>query len=330
MPANLTPQYLRAEEKYKKARDDAEKLEALKEMLALIPKHKGTEKLQADIKRKIANLRESLKSKKNIKRSDLSRIPKEGAARISLVGFPNSGKSSFLNLVTKAKSKVAPFPFSTRVPEVGMMNWGGIQFQIIDLPPLSTEYVEPFVFNLIRSSDFLLIFVDLSTLAPMEDIEVLCDILKDKKILLKKEDVQEFGDNFLYIKSLFLLNKVDIEEGEESAEVVEEFFRESFEFYRISLHEFKIDYKEFIGKRIFESLDLIRVFTKEPGRKLVESDPPFVLKRGDNVGDLCLKIHKEIFEKFKFARVWGNPPYDGIKVTKDFLLEDGMIVEIHI
>ena len=320
MPANLTPQYLRAEEKFKKANDDEEKLKALKEMLSLIPKHKGTEKLQADIKRKISNLRENLKNKKSIKRVDYSRIEKEGVARISLVGLPNSGKSTFINCVTSAKSEVASFPFTTKYPEVGMMEWEGIKFQLIDLPPLSVEYVEPFVFNVINSSDFLLIFVDLESLSPMEDIETIVEILKGKKIFLD-------DDNY---KSLFLLNKIDIEDGNDNADVVEEFFGERFEFYRISALNFKDEYKNFIGGKIFKELGLIRIYTKEPGKKIVEGDPPFVLKSGSTVGDLALKIHKDVFKKFKFARAWGNPPYDGIRVTKDFILEDKMIIEIHI
>ncbi len=324
MPANLTPQYLRAEEKYKKSQSDEEKLKALKEMLALIPKHKGTEKLQADIKKKISNLKDKLKSKKTIKRLDYSRIEREGAARVSLVGLPNSGKSSFLNCVTSQEAEVAPFPFTTRIPEVGMMDWEGVKFQLVDLPPISREYVEPFVYNIIKGSDFLLIFIDIGSISPLEDIETISEILRGKKVILDDRESEN------YLKNLFILNKVDTEDGFENVEVVKEFFGDKFEFYPISTLDFKDDYREFIGGKIFKDLDLIRVYTKEPGKKFKEGDPPFVLKRGSTVGDLSLKIHKEIFQKFKFGRVWGNPPYDGIKVTKDFVLEDNMIVEIHI
>ncbi len=142
MPANLTPPYKAAEQRYREATDDAARLEALNEMMQVIPKHKGTEKLQAEIKAKIAKIKKGAQAKPaGAKAKSLDNIPREGAAQIPLVGPPNSGKSQFLAAVSHAHPEIADYPFTTRAPVAGMMPWENIKFQLIDLPPISDSHL---------------------------------------------------------------------------------------------------------------------------------------------------------------------------------------------
>ena len=106
MPANLSPEYKAAEANFRKARDPKERLEWLREMLRVIPKHKGTDHLQGDIKRRIRELSEELEAaRKRAGRAAVRRIVTrpEGAAQIALLGPPNSGKSSLHARLTGSK-----------------------------------------------------------------------------------------------------------------------------------------------------------------------------------------------------------------------------------
>ena len=128
MPANLTPQYHAAEERYKQARDDREKMKALKEMMAYIPKHKGTEKLQADIKRKIARLKDDMEVKRSKGGHRFSfSVEREGAAQIVVVGPPNVGKSCLISNLTDTNLEVADYPFTTRIFQPAMMQYEDFQ-----------------------------------------------------------------------------------------------------------------------------------------------------------------------------------------------------------
>src|ERR1700744_2571341 len=104
MPANLPPQYSKAEEELRKATAPAERLDKLREMFRLLPKHKGTEKLQSDLKQKISRAKEDVEGAKGgAKKGGVShRVPKEGAGQVVLVGAPNVGKSALLAALTNA------------------------------------------------------------------------------------------------------------------------------------------------------------------------------------------------------------------------------------
>ncbi|HDD35555.1 MAG TPA: GTP-binding protein, partial [Candidatus Desulfofervidus auxilii] len=162
MPANLPPQYFAAERKYREARTPQEKISALEEMLMVMPKHKGTDKLRASLRRKLARLKDTLEIKKKNKKGVSYVIEKEGAGQVALVGFPNVGKSALVKKLTKATPEVADYPFTTRIPTPGMMPFEDIKIQLIDMPALTIEYIEPWVGNILRRADLLLIILDLS------------------------------------------------------------------------------------------------------------------------------------------------------------------------
>src|SRR5208282_3602888 len=131
MPANLPPQYHKAEYEFRDASTPGERLEKLREMYRLLPKHKGTGK----------------------KVGVSYRVPHEGAGQIALVGSPNAGKSALLASLTHAHPEVAAYPFTTRTPQPGIMMWQDVPVQLVDLPPISLEFLEPWVPSIIRSTD---------------------------------------------------------------------------------------------------------------------------------------------------------------------------------
>src|SRR5436309_2289716 len=163
MAVNLTPQYMEAEEEYKKARTPEEKQEALKKMWALLPKHKASEKLQAQLKTRMSDVREAVEAKKHAKKGGVSyKIPRQGAGQYVLLGAPNAGKSRLLTRLTRATPEVAPYPFTTREPHVGMMEWEDVKVQLVDLPPITADFMEGYLSSLVRSADAALLFVDLA------------------------------------------------------------------------------------------------------------------------------------------------------------------------
>jgi len=326
MPANLTPQYLEAEQRYKQATQPDEKLAALQEMMSLIPKHKGTEKLQAEIKRKIAQQRkETQKKGKAAKRHDPSNIPREGAGRIVLVGPPNAGKSALLAALTNAQPEVAPWEFTTRLPEQGMVPWEDIQFQLIDIPAISRQYMEYWVMNLVRSADLLFLVVDHAKPGTLEDIEEVDAILREQKIFMRPV-AGELPRGGVVIPTFLIVNKMDLPDAEENADVVAEFFGDQYELHRVStLNGLNL---ESLKTRVFEVMSIVRVYSKMPG-KPPENERPYVLDKGQTVEDLCRKVHNDFVDNLKFARIWSKHAYDGQRVTREYVLEDGDIVELH-
>src|SRR5947208_1801488 len=160
---NLTPQYLEAEAEYKRAQGAEERLECLKRMWALVPKHKASEKLQAELKTKLSETREEVeRERKSPKKAGVSyKIPRQGAGQVLLLGGPNAGKSKILTRLTRATPEVAPYPFTTREPHAGMMEWEDVRVQLIDTPPVTADFLEGYVSSTVRSADGALLLVDL-------------------------------------------------------------------------------------------------------------------------------------------------------------------------
>lgn len=337
MPANLTPQYLAAEQRFKDAATLQEKIEALEEMMAVIPKHKGTEKLQADLKRKMAKLQtEGEKKHGASKVSTLYVVPQEGAGQVVLVGAPNVGKSSLLARLTKATPEIADYPFTTRLPHPGMMPYENIQIQLVDMPPVAAEFYEPWMGGIVRQADQALLVVDLSSDELLDEVEEVVRILEHSKIRLAGKSIGSGADEppgIVYTKTLVVANKSDLPRSEENLTILTEFYGSSFDILPTST--VSGEGLEDLRQLVFKRLEIIRVFSKVPGKKADVAGAPFVLKAGSTIVDLARAIHRDFEHTLKFAKVWSSEKskrsvrYDGQMVERTHRLEDGDILELH-
>src|SRR5512137_1957376 len=184
MPANLTPEYEKAELRYKQATTDDERLAALQEMLSAIPKHKGTEKMQADLKRRMSQLRREEQKSAHSKGPDPFHIPRGGAGQVVLVGPPNTGKSSLLAATTHALVKVADYPFTTVVPQPGMWDKDDVQIELVDTPPLTAEHVPTGLMGTIRNADVVCVVVEAGE-AALEQVEMVLGVLSARGLALR-------------------------------------------------------------------------------------------------------------------------------------------------
>jgi uncharacterized protein len=336
MPANLTPQYLAAEQRYKDAATMQEKIEALEDMMAVIPKHKGTEKLQAELRRKLAKLRTEGEKKHGVsKASAMYSVQREGAAQVVLLGGTNAGKSSLLARLTHATPEIGDYPFTTRLPQPGMMLYENINIQLVDMPPIDQNYYEPWMGSIVRQADFVLLIADLSRNEMLDDIECVLAILEKSRIWLSAKEKSEAGqDPVLIRETLLVANKCDSLSASDNAEILKEFFGPRFSILTVSA--VSGEGLETLRQRIFEELEIIRIYTKIPGKKADLSSPPFVLKQGSTVLDAARAVHREFVHSLKFARVWSSEKikssvkYEGQMVERNHQLADGDILELHI
>ena len=325
MPANLTPEYLEAERRFKSVKTTEDKVEALEEMLATIPRHKGTEKMQADLKRRLSKLRAEQARRPASRAGILHRVEKEGAGQVALVGPPNSGKSLLVRRLTHATPEVADYPFTTRVPLPGMMPFEDVQVQLVDLPPVHPDFPESWLYQIIRNTDATLLVVDLSDPDLLEDLETTLGQLANAKVHLGRDDPPN-APGWLQKRTLLVANKIDASGAREDFEILSELYGERFPMARVSAETG--DGLQQLRQAVFEMLAVIRVYTKAPGKKL-ERTAPYVLKRGARLIDLAAHVHQDFLTQLKYARVWGHGKFEGQMVNRDHLLEDKDVVELH-
>ena len=336
MPANLTPQYLAAEQRFKAATTTSEKMEALEEMMALIPKHKGTEKMRADIKRRLARLRTEGSKKHGVsKASAMYSVSRDGAGQVVLVGAANVGKSSLLSNLTKATPEIGDYPFTTRLPQPGMMPYENIHIQLVDMPPVDPNFYEPWMGNIVRHADLALLVADLEADTLLDDVENVLKILDASRIRIWKDPEPETDQELTeFCPSLLAANKCDAPNAQENLEILKEFFGSRFDVLAVSA--VSGEGLEALRQRLFEKLNIIRIYTKIPGKKVDLGSPPFVLKHGSTVLDAAQAVHRDFVHTLKFARIWnsGEPrhsiKFEGQKVERSHRLEDGDILELHV
>jgi ribosome-interacting GTPase 1 len=328
MPANLTPQYLDADKRFRQAKTAAEKIEALEDMLALIPKHKGTEKMQADLKRRLSKAREEAQRKgKAGGRGNTFHVPREGAGQVVLVGPPNSGKSTLLARLTHANPEVGAYPFTTRKPLPGMMDFENIKIQLVDLPPVAPEWTEGWVYALIRNADLVLALVDLTGQDVSDQVEQLKSQLAAHKIRLGRQtsDTGATGGE-LTKRALLVGNKADVQGAGELGAFLAELYAAELPVLTISATAGTG--LDTLRRALYAGLEVVRVYTKSPGKK-PEHDAPFVLRRGSTILDVAEAVHKDIAASLKFARIWGADTFEGQRVTRDYVVQDGDVIELH-
>ncbi len=331
MPANLPPQYYEEEKKLRTAKTILEKIEIYENLLSIMPKHKGTNRLEGDIKRKIAKLKdEFLKSKSSGgKRTNIFHIEKEGSAQVVIIGEPNVGKSSLLLKLTNATPQIADYPFTTKIPQPGMMNYNNVQIQLIDTPPYTREEIPGWLSDIVRRADAVILVVDLSKDDIIEQIECCIEMFHRKRIAFVKEETSvEQKEIGLVFKPLLIIgNKSDIIDINEMKKILNELYNDKHKI--IFSSNMDDNDGDVIKENIFKLVNLIRIFTKQPGKE-PDLEIPFTIKNGSKLSDLGALIHKDFEEKMKFARVWGKGKFDAQRVHKNYILQDGDIVEFHL
>lgn len=326
MPANLTQQYYAAEEAYKKASTFEDKLAALEEMLATVPKHKGTEKIQAEIKKRLSRMRKDggQDQGSGSRQEDPFFIEPQGAGQVLLLGPPNSGKSALVQALTNAKTQVADYPFATVLPVPGMMKHEDVAIQLVDTPPFVSEGVAGNFGAAIRNSHMLGLVIDIADPDCIDHLAEMLEYLSEKRIL--RDEVAPGVRALTAKKVLILGNKMDLADWQETASLIDELIPDCPTLVPVSavsgenLEQFKA--------LTFERLEVIRVYTKRPG-KPPDIDRPFILPRGSTVSDLASFIHKDLADSLKTAKVWGSAKFDGQAVNHDYILVDKDIVELN-
>lgn len=329
MPANLPPAYFEAEKRFRTASSSEEKIAALEDMLAIMPKHKGTDHLKADLRRKIARLSQTSERKLATQRASMM-LPKEGAAQVVVVGLPNSGKSQLVSSITKASPAVADYPFTTQAMTPGMIEYENIKIQLVDMPPMVSGSVPFWVPPMLKRADALLIIVDLSN-NPLDQLIDVALQLGEMRIGIGEKKSDEEEPNWTWKKALIIGNKIDIAGESGKIDTRLHSLREE---YNSHVPVLGVSAKNGTGLedlklKVFEVLDIIRVYTKTPGHKPDFGDP-IVLPRGSTLADAAEDVHRDFRARLKFARLWGSGKHDGVMVKRDHILEDGDIIELHI
>ncbi len=330
MPANLSPEYKHADEAYRQAKTVEEKLAALEEMLACIPKHKGTEHMQADIKRRIAKLKEAPPSKAGARVRDIFHVERGGAGQAVLIGLPNCGKSAIVGALTKAKVSVTDYPFGTHVPVPGMAFHEDVPIQLVDMPPLTPESVMPGMMGAYRSADIIAIVVDLAAPDALEQLEACLDVLTKRNLLPVGRRVagDERDEEGRQLKTTLILGtKADVPGATDTFEALRELYGERLPMFAVSATT-RAGLDAFIA-HVFTTLNVIRVYCKQPG-KPADMGAPFILPRGSSVLDMAREVHREFPEKLKHACVWGSSRFPGQQVQRDHILQDRDVVELHV
>ena len=333
MPANLPPQYYELERVFRNEKDPSEKLRLAQELLAMMPKHKGTDKLQADMKSKISKLKKQLEGgtkKSGAARAEtLDHVDKEGAGQVVLIGPPNSGKSSILDALTNAKPLIADYPYTTREPQAGMMPYETISIQLVDTPPISPESFEPYLLGIIRNADLVCLVADAGDDGCIDAVKYVYDKLKERRVILThhipvKKEIDDAS--MAYKKTIITAHKIYEPGDDDRCARLKEFFPD-FTIVRTSILD-DITMENF-KREIFKGLDIIRVYTKAVGHEPDFTDP-IILKPGATVEDAGMMLHKDFVHRLQYARIWGPGKFDGQRVQKTFVLNDGDIIEFHI
>jgi len=327
MPTNLPPQYFEAEKAYRQARTPQEKIEALENMLAIMPKHKGTDHLRGELRARMARLTEEMERRSAGGRAQLYHVPREGAGQVALIGPPDSGKSQLIAILTGAPVKVAPYPFTTQLPQPAMMPYENIQIQLVDLPPVAEQATPGWVRPILRNADLLAMVVDLAG-DPADGLEMLLAEIAAMRIQPVKpaEGGAEAEPGATVRKGAVLVgSKLDEPGAADNLELLEIAAEGRWPLVAVSAANGKG--LEELRRLLFQGLRVIRVYTKPPGREANMAEPT-VLKEGATVGDLAAIIHKELHEKLKYAVVWGSGKFQGQRVGRSYVLEDGDVVEL--
>jgi ribosome-interacting GTPase 1 len=335
MPTNVSPEYKKAEEAYRRARDPRERLDCLREMQRTIPKHKGTEHLQADIKSRIKEISDEIAGprKTGARTGPATVIKPEGAAQVSLLGPPNTGKSTLHVALTGSHSPIGEHPFATQWPVPGMLPYEDVAIQLVDLPSVASTHEIPWIGNALQHADGVALVIDLGHAGCVAEVIELHEMLAARKVFLHgtwpvdgagQQDTDPFST---HLPTVIVANKADhIDEAAAELEVFLELTDYSYPSLVTSATTGAgLDQ---LGAWLFGRLGIVRVYTKIPHQP-PDMGRPYTLRGDDTVLDLARLVHRDIAASFQFARIWGSGDFDGQQVGADHVLVDGDVVELH-
>ncbi len=331
MPANLSPEYKNAEQQFRAATTPEEVVAALEEMLRTIPKHKGTEKMQADLKRRLAKARKEVQqSGKKGGHKPHFHVDKTGAGQVVLVGPPNAGKSRLLAAATHAHPEVAEYPFTTQLPLPGMLPWHDAQIQLVDLPAVVRDLTDPWVLGLVRNADAVLLVLDASSDDVLADCEDLLAHLEERNIHLVRPETVEVHDGEgvgATRRALIAATKMDLPPAADNLELLAELVADRLPLLPVSGETG--EGLDRLADAVWGALHVIRIYTKAPGRP-AEQKAPYVLPEDCTVLDVARHVHADFAEHLRFARIWGTGRYDGQMVGREDVLADADLLELHL
>lgn len=329
MPANLPPEYFEVEKTLRRAKTPEEKIAIMERLLSIIPRHKGTEKLVALYRSKISKLKEEIEHRQASRKGQPFRIEKSGAGQVIVIGPPNAGKSALIRALTGVEVEVADFPYTTRMAAPYMMPFENIKIQLIDTPPLTADVSESWLVEMIKMAEAVLVVLDASSSESSAQLDSLLKRLNEKKIELVRAETSIPPDRFPFMKrALLVLNKFDLPGADNILEELEILFGNMLE--RLPVSTITAEGLAALHRKIFDLLQIVRVYSKVPGKK-PDYESPFILKKGSNILDLARQVHKDFSEKLNYARVWNKQgTISGLRITRDYLLSDEDTVELHL
>lgn len=296
----------------------------------ILPKHKASEKVQADLKTKISELTDQIEQARLGPKKAAPgsyKFPRQGAGQVVFLGPPNAGKSLLMTKLTKAVPAVAPYPFTTREPIPGMMDYEDVRIQLIDMPPITADVYEPFITDITRSADAALLFLDLADDDGPAATQAVIDRLKLARRELVKAGAPTGDDPAVYaIPTILAANKCDDEAAELRLELARDTLGTTLPWHVISAE--RGDGIAELRKIIYDALGVMRIYTKQPG-KPPDMTSPFTPPIGSTVAELAGKVHRELEDAVKSARIWGSGVFDGQTVGRDHVLLDRDVVELH-
>lgn len=325
MPANLPPLYYEKEKLLRFAQSIPEKIEIIQEMIAIMPKHKGTDRLQADLRAKISRLKKDFKKQPATRKTDFYHIPKEGAGQCVFIGPPNAGKTHLINALANTEYPIGNYPFTTKKPDVGMMKYQNVQVQIVDMPPLYDDFHPGWIMGIVRNADVVALIFNGCSEKNIRGIPKVFHYLEKGNIKIISPDSNETSDELLLKKGFIIITHIDICEEKHSESLKKKW---NIPVFNVSIYE--QDTLKKLNKELFSSLNVIRIYTKRP-HKEADLTEPVVLKEGSTVMDAAYHIHKDFAHNLKFARLWREKEEKkGIHISRNEVLKEGDIIEFHI